>query len=53
MESSVKLRAAEKKKKMYEKFKKKGEKLMHNLATKSLIMSVDDNDDLCLLCHEK
>ena len=26
---------------------------MNNLATKSLILSVDDTDDLCLLCHEK
>ena len=47
----MKLKGAEKKQQMLEKFKKKGEKVMNNLATKSLIMSVDDNEELCLLCH--
>ena len=49
----MKLKGAEKKKKMLEKFKKKGEQVMNNLATKSLIMSVDDNEELCLFCHDK
>ena len=46
-------KAALKKKKMYEKFKKNSEKVMNMMATKSLIFSVDENEDLCLTCHER
>ena len=46
-------KAALKKKKIYEKFKNNSEKMMNIMATKSLLFSVDENEDLCLTCHEK
>ena len=49
----MKEKAAEKKKKIYEKFKKRGNTLIKNLATKSLNMQIDENEDICLMCHEK
>ena len=44
-------KAALKKKKIYEKFKKNSAKVMNLMATKSLAFSLDENEDLCLTCH--